>query len=193
MTGEKKEHDEVQEPRRLSREYTLERRAVEGRIHDLSLAHYEKLAVLQAGIFALSVTFLAGLSSQATIHHVSILHLWLLKACWIAMPISILLCVVHNWSSTESFIALSSAWGLSDKKLLIKHLTSVPGASDLSHLDGMLCKSGLLDEWQGKTTQKSTWLYRIARCLEYAAHTTFMLGLFFLATFVFTNVKAFLP
>ena len=152
MTAEKSEHEVAQEAGRLSREYTLEQQAAEGRIHDISLAHYEKLAVLQAGIFALSVTFLAALSSQATIHHACILHLGFLKICWTAMPLSILLCVVHNWLSTKGFIALGSAWAWSSKKLLLKHMTSVPGLNDLSPVEAALYNSGIMDEWQGKVS-----------------------------------------
>ncbi len=193
MTAEKNEHDVAQEASRLKREHVLERRVAEARIHDISLGHYEKLSVLQAAIFALSVTFLAGLSSQAATHHVPILHLRFLIICWIAMPFSILLCVVHNWLSTQSFIALNSAWGWSSKKLLLRDIASVPNTDRSSTFEAMLYNSGIMDEWQAKDARKSSWLYRLARYLEYAVHITFLVGLICLGSFVITNVGAFLP
>jgi hypothetical protein len=193
MTAGKDEHSVAQEANRLNREHSLERQAAEGRIQDVSLGHYEKLAVLQAGIFALSVTFLAGLSSQATTHHVSILHLRFLLTCWFAMPCSILLCVLHNWLSTKSFVAINEAWGWGSKKLLLKHMASVPNTDRSSTLEAMLYDSGIMDEWQGESARRSSWLYRLATYLEYAVHVTFLIGLICLGAFVITNVKAFLP
>lgn len=193
MIAEKNEHDVSQDADRMDREHTLEQRVAEGRIHDISLGHYEKLAVLQAGIFALSVTFLVGLSSQATTHHVSILHLRFLISCWIAMLCSILLCVIHNWLSTKSFIALNQAWGWSSKQSLLKHMTNVPSTDAVSRLEAQLYSLGIMDKWQGESLRKSSWLYRLVEYMGWAVHATFLLGLFCLGAFVITNVNVFLP
>jgi hypothetical protein len=85
-----KNGDEIsQEAERLYLAHQLERQGAEARIHEMNLGLYEKLAVLQGGILALSVTFLPGLSSQAMAHHTPVRQMCLLITCWHCCPVKL--------------------------------------------------------------------------------------------------------
>jgi hypothetical protein len=188
MNNEKNENDISEEVDQLNREHASVRLSAEGRIHDIRLGHYEKLAVLQTGVFALSVTFLVGLNSQATAHNISILHLWVLIICWIAMLCSIPFCIFHNWINTNSFIALDQASAWRSKKIVQKKMASVPGTAMGSGLEAPLYISGVTAKWENESTQKFLWRYRLAECLGWVAHATFLLGIVMLGIFVIINV-----
>ena len=188
---EQNDHEISQEAERVYLARALERQGTETRIYEINLGHYEKLAVLQAGILALSVTFLAGLGSEALAHHKSVRQLGFLITCWIALLFSVGFCVIRNWMGTKSFNALNSAWGWQSMKSTLKHITRIPSPNATLALTTELNRAGILDKWQGEATRRFIRLNRVITTLEYAVHALFLMSLLCLVTFAIMNAGVF--